>query len=1300
MKRIITFALYILMISFIDAKAERYYYFDHLDMTDGLFSNTIFCSHQDSDGFVWIGTRDGLCRYDGSRFTRLSEMVPEYESCGSVFAITEDAGGRIWFSTTSGILHYNPDTNELTAIGKLGGRLCFSMESDKNGNVWIVSEHLFRYNTADGGIHTYTFNGPDPTSIVTDSYGTIWITLEDGSLYSYDKLSDSFTAAQCTYRLSRIAKAENGLILAVTDKREVLYIDCVTLKGKVVFQSEYEVRCILERTKGECWIGTVNGLFIRRYNEDYIGEAFHDDATPESISANYITCLSKDNEDNVWAGTYYTGMNLWLNKGNELARYFMNPSDNTLKGKIVRNIIQDRRGYIWLCTEDGWLNKFNAEDHSISNYILGKDLNLQGLIMDGDMMWICSYGNGVFLFDLTTEKVIKHYDVGNNRTIAGLITSEGELIVGTANGLYCFDKEADCFVYNQICGEDFIHCFLQDKSGAIWIGTFGNGIHCLNAKGTEIAHITTREAERGLSSDFITSMYEDSMHKIWITTEGGGICYAEPGTLIENMKFKKIGTKEGLPSNVTCAVAEDSDGIIWVSTINGITSLSRDQSHIMGIPNDKTDLKGYHFSYGAACNTRNGILYFGNTEGFISFIPARLKSEESLKRNLIITDIKARNSNQSITLHEKGKSVICSENVEVKHKFASSISISYVIPDFSSKKPLYSYSIHKGKREWASGTTFDTQLSFKLRPGRYTFRLGIIGNDESPEFLKELKLRILPHPLASNLVIGIYILIFLIMIGGMIASFEQRRKSERARQISKLVNNKEKELYNAKINYFTNITHEIRTPLTLIKMPLDKLIAKGAYTRESEKDLRTIQANTDRLLSLTNQLLDMRKMEQNEIKLSCMKEDICEIVRKTARYFEQTAQDQHITLSTEIPEKPIYLMCAKDSIVTIVSNLLSNAVKYGKDRIDVKVYSSDDNERIFIRVDSNGEHIPDNDKERIFNIFFQREANETNGRISQGTGLGLPYARTLANMHNGKLYLDMGVLDMNSFVLELPVRQENHISEDPVKTPERHIKETSGFDSSRHTILVVEDAEEMRDYIADDLSDTYNILTAANGSDALGILKNEKVDLVVSDIMMPIMDGCELCNHIKTDSDFSHVPVILLTAAIGVETRIETLEIGADGYIEKPFPIELLRSNISNLFRNKEISYKQFINKPLTHYNSVTASKVDEEYMSKLHEYIMKHISETDLNIENLTTQLGTSKSSLYRKLKANTGLSINEYIRVCRLKQAAELLSTQKYKINEVAFMTGFSSPSYFATCFQKQFNLSPSEFVKNLGQ
>jgi DNA-binding response OmpR family regulator len=438
-------------------------------------------------------------------------------------------------------------------------------------------------------------------------------------------------------------------------------------------------------------------------------------------------------------------------------------------------------------------------------------------------------------------------------------------------------------------------------------------------------------------------------------------------------------------------------------------------------------------------------------------------------------------------------------------------------------------------------------------------------------------------------------------------------------------------------------------------------------------------------------------MERNEMKLSFIKEDLCTIVKKAISLFEQMAQEQRITMTINIPDNPLEIMCAKDSVLTIITNLLSNAVKYGKEKINVTVECKNGDTAI-VRVDSDGEVIPEFDKERIFQIFFQRDVAAKEG---QGTGLGLPYARNLANMHNGKLYLDSNILDMNSFVLELPVEQTDSVNIAlPPANPKSSERENVEYDNSRHTVLLVEDSEEMREYLADELSEDYNIRTACNGADALEIIRSEKVDIVISDVMMPVMDGCELCNIIKTDSDLSHIPVILLTAVIGNDTRIESLEAGADGYIEKPFPMELLKSNIANLFKNKEISYRQFMNKPLTHYSSVTVNKVDQEYMDKVHDFIMKHIAETDLNIENLTLQLGTSKSSLYRKLKANTGLSINEYIRLCRLKQAAELLSSQKYKINEVAFMTGFSSPSYFATCFQKQFNITPSEFVKNLGQ
>jgi DNA-binding response OmpR family regulator len=525
---------------------------------------------------------------------------------------------------------------------------------------------------------------------------------------------------------------------------------------------------------------------------------------------------------------------------------------------------------------------------------------------------------------------------------------------------------------------------------------------------------------------------------------------------------------------------------------------------------------------------------------------------------------------------------------------------------------------------------------------------------------------------------------------------------EMEKQVVQLESDKQKEVFDAKIQFFTNITHEIRTPLTLIKLPLDKIVTREDCPAPIKEELLTMQANTNRLLTLTNQLLDMRKMEKYELKPTFVTLDLTSLVAEVCSWFYQVAEDQHIHIESSLPGKPVMVQCAKDMIEKILNNLLSNACKYGSGQVRVMMVVSADGETVKVRVDSNGPRIPERDAERIFDTFYQTP--DAMQRQKQGTGLGLPFARSLAALHHGRLYLDTWVPEWNSFVLELPVHQPDAVAlpaADPVEEGdniEADQEEAAAEATHRHAILIVDDSPDMRGYLAKELSESYNVSVAANGKDALDIIRNQRIDLVVSDIMMPIMDGCTLCNSIKTDTELSHIPVILLTAAVGMETRIETLEAGADGYIEKPFAFELLQATIDNLFRNREIANQQFVHSPLAHFSSVVTGELDHDFMERLHDVVMQHLSEPDLNIETLTQELGTSKSTLYRKVRANLGLNINEYIRVCRLKKAAEMLSSQKYRINEVAYQTGFSSPSYFATCFQKQFNVSPSSFLKGL--
>ncbi|MCR4859516.1 MAG: response regulator, partial [Bacteroidales bacterium] len=589
-----------------------------------------------------------------------------------------------------------------------------------------------------------------------------------------------------------------------------------------------------------------------------------------------------------------------------------------------------------------------------------------------------------------------------------------------------------------------------------------------------------------------------------------------------------------------------------------------------------------------------------------------------------------------------------------------------------------------------------------LQPGRYGFDVQVDGAEEDTA-RKHLDIHITPPLLSSWPARLLYVLLLLGLTSWLLYYYARHKKEEREQHLQRLEDQKQHEIYDAKINFFTNITHEIRTPLTLIKMPVDKMIGEASrYDSETQEDLQTVKSNTDRLLDLTNQLLDFRKAESKQLRLNFLKEDLCELTRRVCGYFTRAAKDNHIDLEVDIPENKIQVMCAATSIEKVISNLISNGLKYCKEKVRLSLAETPDGKSAILRVNSDGDAIPPLQREKIFEPFYQERTSQIKISGSKGTGLGLPFARMLTELHNGRLYLDESVPDGNSFVLELPKEQDQpealtrpQATEQPDAEP-ADPEET--LPTGRHTVLIAEDDVELNNYLRKSLSGEYNILQAFNGDEALALVKEQKVDILVSDIMMPGIDGCTLCNIVKTNLEYSHIPVLLLTAAVGMERHIETLQVGADGYLEKPFSIDLLRANIQNLFDNRELTFKQFTNSPLSHFNGLKVGNMDDDYMNRLHQEVMRRLSDPDLSIDELVSSLGTSKSTLFRKVKANTGLNIGEYIKLCRLKKAAELLAEQKYKIGEVVYRVGFTSASYFTANFKKQFNVSPSDFVRQV--
>ena len=1280
MRRLLLALFLFLTVVSLDA-APYHYRFKHFLTRDGLPSNTVLCAAQDQYGYLWIGTNDGICWFDGYRFNYMVGMME-----GRTRSLCVDAEGLVWFSSTTGCGYYDPATGQTVAIGIRERVPATKIVADSYGNIWFQFRNLYKYEKSTGTISAYSeaeyFR---VLSLTVDSYGTLFCSTATNELFRYEARADRFRKVRagpvrmiCGISGGRFLSVglDENVAIADPENNDVQYIlNCREAGGRRVLS-------LLERRPGEYWISTETGIWIYTEGEGLGKKIVSSNQDRMSLSSNYVMNLFADAQGNVWAGTYYRGLNLWYDSQGAYDLFYPGEDPDSMQGRIVRAITPDPSGAIWMGTEDGGLNRYDPATKSFTTFDLsGTYNNIQDILVIGNELWISTFGNGLYRYDPEHRRVIEQIRFPDNLLSSLLRTSDGTIYVGARDGLYRRDPGSARFERVTEAIDNLVLALSQDSSGRVWVGTEGEGLWLIPNGDTGLPEHPGMD--QGIpESASITSFFEDSRHRMWVTTEEGGLFLTD--LTADGVHFRNFTRRDGLLSRNICSVTEDEEGMLWISTTKGLMRMNPDNFRITPVFED-SQLAGNQYSYGAAYRAPDGMIYLGTTNGVFAFNPVLLRKRNE-RTDVYINSIIATASDRVTPLTSPGASPQNSDRIKVSYKDISALLISFSSPNYSNfLETRYECTLSSRKSEVTTVTSYNFAQYANIGYGKHLFTVSVFGGD-APASSKSLEIIVTPPFWHS--VIGI-ILKWLIVLAIVVLAvhFVRRwRKARLERQQEKLDQIRQRELYESKNTFFTNITHEIRTPLTLIKMPLDKIIRAKEYAPAAEKEMLLIQSNTDRLLALTNQLLDMKNLENGSEKLEFTRQNLCDTVRKTCARFATTAAEQNVSLEVHVPEEIVNVMYAQDSVDKIISNLLSNAMKYGGGTIVVNLERPSE-DKVAVRVDSDGRRIPAGERERIFEKFYHG---------GKGTGLGLPMARTLAELHGGRLYLDATREDMNSFVFELPVNHPEQIAVLPSVQAEEQ-KSIREYDSSRSSLLIAEDNQEFRLYLAHEFSPEYNVFLAANGKMAVELLQTQRIDLVISDIMMPVMDGCELCNEIKTNPEFSHIPVILLTAAVGTETRIETLQAGADGYIEKPFPIELLRANISNLFKNKEIAYRQFTSSPLSHFSSA-ASKVDESFMERLHKVIMDNLSENNLSLDELASSLHVSSSTLYRKVKANTGMNVNEYLRLCRLKRAAELLATRQYRINEVADMLGFSSSSYFAATFQKQFNVSPSAFVKSL--
>ena len=588
-----------------------------------------------------------------------------------------------------------------------------------------------------------------------------------------------------------------------------------------------------------------------------------------------------------------------------------------------------------------------------------------------------------------------------------------------------------------------------------------------------------------------------------------------------------------------------------------------------------------------------------------------------------------------------------------------------------------------------------------LRYGNYTFRVKVSNSDGvwNEEGIS-LKVHILPPFYLS---VWAYIVYALLIIGCSLYTvmyFKRRSNRKHRRQMEKFEQEKEREVYNAKIDFFTNVAHEIRTPLTLIKGPLENIILKKQVDTETREDLNVMKQNTERLLNLTNQLLDFRKTERQGFRLNFTECNVTEILKETHKRFTSLAKQKGLDFVLQMPEKDFYAHINQEAFTKIISNLLNNGVKYAESyvHISLAVPDTDGGNSFRICTVNDGVIIPDAMKEEIFKPFVRFNEQE-DGKVTTGTGIGLALSRSLAELHQGTLTMGKGE-ENNTFCMTLPIVQDTTITlTTEVEAGTDKINEApaeQAVEKDNHpTVLVAEDNPDMLAFVVRQLSKDYTVLTATNGAEALRVLDGNYVNLMISDVVMPVMDGFELCKTIKSDLNYSHIPIILLTAKTNIQSKIEGMELGADAYIEKPFSVEYLQACASNLIQNREKLRQAFAESPFIAANTMALTKADEEFIKKLNEVIRVNYANPEFSMDDMADNLNMSRSNFYRKIKGVLDLSPNEFLRLERLKKAAQLLKEGENRVNEICYMVGFNSPSYFAKCFQKQFGVLPKDFT-----
>ena len=1267
-----------------------------------LSSSLINCIVQDKYGYIWVGTEYGLSKFDGYRFTNYLHNEEDTTSITDniISDLLVDKKGNLWIGCAKGLMRYNYETNNFSRLQFPDGRKprIYSMVESHCGDILL--------GTAGYGLYSVKNNGIEKTA--NNRFTIRWeraYAERDSDVFFTHIYEDKHHYLWQSSHLSTFTRF-------------------IEKQGKVQrkdFKSPYgaPVKFIQHRPQAML-IVCMYGIIYYDYRTGRIADAGYDLGTFKNhVTINNATF---DHDGNLYISTSEHGA-LIIKKGSNKVEQLENSNSNfNLSTAFVNDIIEDKDNNLWIgCYKKGLylLNQrqqaFSSWSFSAQNYIIGSSVSSIAPGENGET-WCTVQNSGVFCFD-ASGKIIAH-PTSPAGTCIIYKDRRGAYWISNGSALYSYNPHTGAYQEKLTFTSAGIYCMTDDNQGNLYISVYSKGLYIYNVESGKVTVLNMRQrGNKGfLCNDWVRSMAFDHTGHLWIGTSNGvsclntktlsfkdfgwniilkdrqanGICEGKNGNMIigteeglylfdrKNNKTLALPHAEVLKGKQVCSIIKDHQGDLWISTTMGIWQYDQKNRQFIGHINGN-GLTTREYVLGSSMHTASDLIAFGTSDGITTFYPERVRAKKMELGDVHLTNFII-----------DGKPINCLTDEFTIPYEENSFTLEFSLLNYRNTDNIsFQYRINEGK--WNSTNEGSNAVSFnKLKPGSYTLEVRAMSNGNFSKKSTIIHIKVCDPWYASTWAFLLYFLTAAGIILYIIYRYERHRKED---------------LEETKMQFLINATHDIRSPLTLIMGPLNKLKTR-ITDAESKQDIDTIDRNAQRLLLLVNQILDERKIDKDQMHLHCQKTDLKEFLRGIMSLYNFNVQERSITLSLKEDESlkeegNLQVWIDRINFDKVISNLLSNAMKYTSDGGEITLIIGKNKESAIIKVEDTGIGLKEEKTDRLFERFYQ--GNNNSDIHIEGTGIGLNLCRALVKMHGGAIraYNRTDGIKGSCFEVNIPLgkehlKPEEILQEDGTKTAESTGKRTQA--NRNFNILIVDDDAEIAHYIKTELSDWYRFDHARNGKEGLKMLLTGKYDLVISDVMMPEMDGVTMLKKIKGNSNVSDIPVILLTSKSEVENRLEGLRKGADAFLAKPFNMEELHILIDNLVDNvRRIRGK---------YSGAQGQKAkieqiqvkgnNDALMERVMKYMNEHLTDPDLNVEKLTEDVGISRAQLHRKLKEIAGVSAGEFIRNLRLEQAARLIEEGQINITQVAYSVGFNNQTHFSTVFKKHYGMSPSEYAE----